>query len=220
MSIGHIIFDCDGVLIDSEPLSMQVDIDLLHENGITISAADAHQRFVGLTFEAMIGMMEEESGRKFPANLSAEKDRRLLALYEAELRPVPGIVAALEAIALPVSVASNSPFDRIVEALRITRLSRFFGTRITTFEHVKHGKPAPDIFIEAARRAASAPGHCLVIEDSVTGVTSAVSAGCRVFGFTGTHHLRADHAGRLEDIGAELVFDRMADLPGLLATLR
>ena len=219
MSIRHVIFDCDGVLIDSEPLSMRVDMELLHENGMPISEQEAHRRFVGLTFEAMIEMMEHEAGVLFPADLLAEKDRRLLALFERELKPVAGIAEALDGIALPVSIASNSPYSRIVEALRITGLTAFFGARITTFEHVARAKPEPDIFIEAARRAGFKPAQCLVIEDSVTGVTSATSAGCRVLGFTGTHHLRGDHGVKLRDIGAEAIFERMADLPRLVAGL-
>ena len=99
-----------------------------------------------------------------------------------------GVHAALEAL-MPqhFSVASNSPCERVEAALRITRLTRFFGNRITTFEHVARGKPEPDVFIEAARRAGYEPEDCIVIEDSVTGVTAAHRAGCRVLGFTGTH---------------------------------
>ena len=215
----HVIFDCDGVLVDSEPLSMEVDIALLRENGVAIGVAEAHRRFVGLTFAAMVALIEADTGRKLPADLSRQKDERLLALYERELKPVPGIRAALEDIRLPLSVASNSPFQRVAEALRITGLTPWFGERIVTFEHVAHGKPEPDIFIEAARRAGQAPAGCVVIEDSVTGVTSAVRAGCTVLGFTGTHQHRGDHGGKLLEIGAVRVFDDMAALPAILAEL-
>jgi beta-phosphoglucomutase-like phosphatase (HAD superfamily) len=102
-------------------------------------------------------------------------------------------------------------------ALRIARLSRFFGNRITTFEHVARAKPAPDVFIEAARRAGYDPGDCIAIEDSVTGVTAAHGAGCVVLGFTGTHPHPAEQARRLAEAGAAGVFAEMRQLPGLVA---
>ena len=221
MRISHIIFDCDGVLVDSEPLSMRVDVEILAENGVTISAAEAHRRFVGKTFAAMITEVERESGKRFPADTSAQKDRRLLELYERELKPVNGMHEALEAIAMaPYSVASNSPRQRVVESLRITGLAPFFGGRITTYENVVRAKPEPDVFIEAAKRAAADPALCLVIEDSVTGVTAAAKAGCPVLGFTGTHHDQASHGRRLRDAGAGIVFHEMAQLPKLVSSFR
>ena len=214
----HVIFDCDGVLVDSEPLSMKIDVEILAENGVVMSEADAHQRFVGKTFAAMLDEIRRDFGVSFPADASEQKDLRLLQLYERELKVVEGIVPALEAL-MPqhFSVASNSPFDRVEAALRITHLTRFFGNRITTFEHVARGKPEPDVFIEAARRAGYAPGDCIVIEDSVTGVTAAHRAGCRVLGFTGTHPHPVEQAGKLLAAGAATTFRAMRDLPGLVA---
>ena len=214
----HVIFDCDGVLVDSEPLSMKIDVEILAENGVVMSEAEAHQRFVGKTFAAMLDEIRRDFGVSFPADASEQKDLRLLQLYERELKVVEGIVPALEAL-MPqhFSVASNSPFDRVEAALRITHLARFFGNRITTFEHVARGKPEPDVFIEAARRAGYAPGDCIVIEDSVTGVTAAHRAGCRVLGFTGTHPHPVEQAGKLLAAGAATTFRAMRDLPGLVA---
>ena len=214
----HFIFDCDGVLVDSEPLSMKVDVEILAENGVVISEEEAHARFVGKTFASMLEEMRQEFGATFPANASADKDVRLLELYERELKAVDGVHEALDAL-MPqhFSVASNSPFDRVEAALRITHLARFFGNRITTFEHVARGKPEPDVFIEAARRAGYPPGDCIVIEDSVTGVTAAHRAGCRVLGFTGTHPHPVEQAGKLLAAGAATTFRAMRDLPGLVA---
>ena len=214
----HVIFDCDGVLVDSEPLSMKIDVEILAETGVVMSEADAHQRFVGKTFAAMLDEIRRDFGVSFPADASEQKDLRLLQLYERELKVVEGIVPALEAL-MPqhFSVASNSPFDRVEAALRITHLTRFFGNRITTFEHVARGKPEPDVFIEAARRAGYPPGDCIVIEDSVTGVTAAHRAGCRVLGFTGTHPHPVEQAGKLLAAGAATTFRAMRDLPGLVA---
>lgn len=214
----HFIFDCDGVLVDSEPLSMKIDVEILAENGIVMSEEEAHRRFVGRTFAAMLDDMAREFGASFPADASRQKDARLLALFERELKVVDGVEAALEAL-MPqhFSVASNSPAERVEAALRITHLTRFFGNRITTFEHVARGKPEPDVFIEAARRAGYAPEDCIVVEDSVTGVTAAYRSGCHVLGFTGTHPHPQEQAKKLREAGARKVFSRMRDLPALVA---
>jgi HAD superfamily hydrolase (TIGR01509 family) len=216
--VAHVIFDCDGVLVDSEPLSMKIDVEILSENGVVMSEAEAHQRFVGKTFAAMLDEIRRDFGVSFPADASEQKDLRLLQLYARELKVVEGVLPALEAL-MPqhFSVASNSPFERVEAALRITHLTRFFGNRITTFEHVARGKPEPDVFIEAARRAGYAPEDCIVIEDSVTGVTAAHRAGCRVLGFTGTHPHPQEQAGKLLAAGAATTFHAMRDLPGLVA---
>jgi HAD superfamily hydrolase (TIGR01509 family) len=217
MNAHHIIFDCDGVLVDSEPLSMKIDVEILAESGVVISEEEAHARFVGKTFAAMIDEMAREHGVSFPLDASAQKDVRLLELYERELTAVAGVHAALDALSPHhFSVASNSPFERVETALRIARLTPYFGSRITTFEHVARGKPDPDVFIEAARRAGYAPEDCIVIEDSVTGVTAAHRARCKVLGFTGTHPHPDRQSEKLKVAGASAVFNRMADLPGIV----
>lgn len=219
MTPAPIIFDCDGVLVDSEPLSMRVDVEILSENGVVMSLDEAHHRFVGKTFAAMLDEVEREFGVRFPPDASADKDRRLLDLFARELQPVPGVKQAMSAIGGRFSVASNSPAERVAEALRITGLAAFFDSRITTFEHVKRGKPAPDVFIEAARRENAAPSQCIVIEDSVTGVTAAATAGCRTLGFVGTHPEPALQAERLKKAGAVKVFETMDVLPRLVSEI-
>lgn len=215
-----LIFDCDGVLVDSEPLSMKIDVEILAESGVIISEAEAHARFVGKTFAAMLDEMAREHGAHFPADASAQKDLRLLQLYERELRAVDGMREALEALnPHHFSVASNSPCERVEAALRITHLSPFFGNRITTFEHVANGKPAPDVFLEAARRAGYRPEDCIVVEDSVTGVTAAHRAGCKVLGFTGTHPHPDEQSPKLIAAGAASTFHAMRDLPALVQSI-
>ncbi len=217
MARHHIIFDCDGVLVDSEPLSMKIDVEILAENGVVMSEHEAHARFVGKTFAAMIDEVESEFGVRFPADASARKDQRLLLLYERELQVVEGVAVALREIGQrQYSVASNSPAERVAAALRITGLTPFFGGRITTFEHVARPKPEPHVFVEAARRAGYRPQDCIVIEDSVTGVTAAHAAGCTVLGFTGTYPVRDEHAGKLLAAGARCAFNHMATLPNLV----
>jgi HAD superfamily hydrolase (TIGR01509 family) len=208
----HIIFDCDGVLVDSEPISMRIDVELMAEHGFEIPLAEAHRRFVGKTFEAMLHEIEAESGLRFPADFQAQKDQRILETFERELKAVAGVSEALSAVALPKSVASNSPRDRVVASLRIAAIDHHFGGRIVTPIDVKHPKPAPDVFIAAARRAGHEPQQCIAVEDSATGVTAAVAAGCRVLGFVGTHEHPREHAERLTALGAHQVFHHMREL--------
>ena len=218
--IKHIIFDCDGVLVDSEPLSMRADVELLARHGVSITAEEAHHRFVGLTFETMQATLERDLGRALPPTLRAEKDRLLLELYQKHLREVPGVRKVLHLLGGVPGIASNSPRDRVVVALALTGLQDFFEHRITTYEEVRLGKPAPDIYIRAAEKAGAEPGDCLVIEDSLTGATAALRAGCQVFGFTATHMNPERHGEALRQIGVETVFHGMDDLPGLVAERR
>ena len=219
MTIRHIIFDCDGVLIDSEEISMAVDRALLAENGVHLSEGDMHRRFVGKTFTAMISEIETQYGRVMPADLEARKDVIMLEAYARDLKPVAGVPAMLEAVTLPKSIGTNGPRARAMQALRLLKIGHHFDERMTTFEDVKNGKPAPDIYLLAAKRAGFAPSDCAVVEDSVTGVAAAVAAGCVTFGFTGSQVHRSEHALKLVELGAHVVFDDMAKLPGLLAKL-
>ena len=216
MPIEHVIFDCDGVLIDSEAISMNIDTALLAESGVAMSVEEAHRRFVGLTFEAMIEAVESEFRIKLPDDISAKKDRRMIEAYRRELKPVAGARDALAAIALPKSVGTNGPRARAIEALEITGLWNFFDS-ITTFEDVANGKPSPDIYLKAAERAGCRPERCVVVEDSAAGVAAGVAAGCRVFAFTGTAHDPAVQAAKLLGLGAEFATARMEDIAGMIA---
>jgi HAD superfamily hydrolase (TIGR01509 family) len=209
-----VIFDCDGVLVDSEPLSMRADVMLLAQHGITISEAEAHNRFVGTTFQAMLDMMTEQFGTVFPPGLHAVKNTMVEALYRSELKIVPGVVDVLEALkarGLSISIGSNSPKKRVELAVELVGIADRFD-RIVSYEDVTNGKPAPDIFLQAAELAGAAIDQCLVIEDSITGVTAAVAAGIRTIGFTGTHGHPEQHAKDLLRAGADVVTTRMSDI--------
>ena len=210
--ISHVIFDCDGVLIDSEKISMDVDIALLAQNGIDLSEAEMHHRFVGTTFEAMVMELESEYKRSLPPDLSARKDGMMLDLYRRDLKPVRGVIPMLNKLKLPKSIGTNGPRARAVEALRMTGLEPFFGDRLTTYEDVQNGKPAPDIYLLATKRAGFKPAHCLVVEDSVTGATSALAAGCSVVGFTGVAHDPVAKAKELRKLGVSHVVQDMSEL--------
>src|SRR5262245_66628919 len=127
---NHVILDCDGVLVDSEPLSMEIDRDILAENGIDMTVAEVGAQFIGLTFEAFVEKVESDYRIKLPRDVRADKNRRLLALYEKKLTAAPGIHATLSGMRLPMSVASNSPRHRVEAALRIAGLSPALGDRL------------------------------------------------------------------------------------------
>ncbi len=219
MRFKHIIFDCDGVLIDSEEISMRTDQTLLAECGVHITEVEMHRRFVGKTFQAMIDEIEAERGVTLPGDLEARKDDVMVEAYKRDLKAISGVAEALAAIDLPKSIGTNGPRARALLALQVTGLISYFGDRLTTFEDVENGKPFPDVYLLAAKRAGFLPYECIVVEDSLTGVTAAVAAGCYTIGFTGAHLHRTEHALQLAELGAAQVFDDMADLPGIIRSL-
>jgi HAD superfamily hydrolase (TIGR01509 family) len=218
MTPRHIIFDCDGVLVDSEPISMRADVEILKHHGFTISEREAHERFVGKTFQAMLDDIAAKEGVSFPPGLSDQKNRMMEELYLTELRIVPGVIDVLNHLKrkdIGVSIGSNSPRARVELALKLTGITRYFSA-ITSVADVAEGKPAPDIFLRAAEIAGVAPTDCMVVEDSTTGVTAAVAAKMRTLGFVGTHHEPDRHAGALKKLGAFAVLKRMDSLPNYL----
>jgi HAD superfamily hydrolase (TIGR01509 family) len=218
VTLKHVIFDCDGVLVDSEPLSMRADVMLLAQHGITISEAEAHNRFVGTTFQAMLDMMTDQFGIVFPPDLHAVKNVIVEDLYRNELKIVPGVADVLDALkakGLTLSIGSNSPKKRVALAVELVGIADRFD-RIVSFEDVAKGKPAPDIFLRAAELAGVAIDECLVVEDSLTGVTASVAAGIRTIGFTGTHGHAEQHAKDLKRVGADVVIGGMGELLRLL----
>ena len=218
LKLKHIIFDCDGVLVDSETLSMRADVSLLQQYGFTITEQEAHHRFVGKTFEAMLDEISAQSGVRFPSGLSHQKDRLLETMFRSDLRMVNGVTGVLLELqkrGITFSVASNSPKERVALALRLTGITRFFMS-ITTFEDVDNAKPAPDVYLRAVTKSGFASGQCAVVEDSTTGVISAVAANLKTFAFTGTHHDPQSHANAVLALGAHIAFETMSELPGLL----
>jgi HAD superfamily hydrolase (TIGR01509 family) len=214
----HIVFDCDGVLVDSEPLSAAIDRELLAEAGIHYSLEEMTALTVGYSMAHLIRRIEELHGLMLRADFAQEKDRRLFRRYETELRPIAGIAEAIEAIDLPRSIASNSSRERVAQALRVNGLARHFDGAIHAVEDVANPKPAPDLYLRAAQFGGVRPEECLVVEDSVAGVTAATAAGCAVIGFTGSCHDR-DHDKALRSAGARLAVAQMSDLRAAIAAL-
>lgn len=215
-----VVFDFDGVLVDSENLSNQVLASVLTALGYPLSAADSHRRFTGLNVRAVREAVEGDWGRtlspQFEAMVREQSHRRIVS----ELRMVAGADALLRRLEGPRCIASNSGPLWIEAALRATGLDIFFRPEIRfSAAHVARGKPAPDLFIHAATSMAADPAACVVIEDSVHGVRGALTAGMRVLGFTGASHIAAGHDAVLREAGVEAVFDDLTRLPDILRRL-
>ncbi len=212
MSWELVIFDCDGVLVDSEPASNQVLARVLSEIGLPTRYEDALRTYKGRSWQACLALVEERLGRPPPADLSERFRRRVLDEFRAGLEPVPHVSGALDEIRAPVCVASSSDPERLRTSLAVTGLLARFEGRLFSATEVEHGKPAPDLFLRAARALDARPQRCAVVEDSPLGVEAALAADMTPFGFAGTP--TAD-AAALAAAGAR-VFDDMRELPRLL----
>ncbi len=216
MRFDLVIFDCDGVLIDSELLSIRADQECLAECGIELSIEEILDRYTGISFADVVADLEARHG-PLPADFAERRRRRLWPLFESELRAIPGVTAVIEALNCPACVASSGRPDRLRHALSLVGLYDRFHPNIFSAVDVARGKPAPDLFLYAAERMGVMPARCVVIEDSLPGVTAAVAAGMTVIGYVGASHCRPGDAARLAAQGAVAVIDDMAQLPPMLA---
>lgn len=201
-----LILDCDGVLVDSEPLSARVEFELFTELGFTLQPQDA-DRFVGMSLKDAMGLLEGEQGRKFPPNTPQLMEERLEKLFRKELQPTAGIISFLQGYSGRRCVASSSSLKRLAFTLQITGLYSMLAPHIFSSQQVARGKPAPDLFLWAAQQMGVAPYHCLVVEDSLLGVQAAVAAGMPVVGFVGGGHCGPAHRQALRQAGASNVYD-------------
>ena len=212
-----LIFDCDGVLVDSEPLAMRLLLETLAGEGVAIEADSAYRRFLGKDMAAIADAIGEEFGAGLSQPALDAMHGRLYESFRRELKPMPGIVAALQGLRLPCCVASSSSAERIRLALDVTGLRARFEPNIFSAAMVARGKPAPDLFLFAAGRMGVAPAACVVIEDSPSGVEAAQRAGMAVFAFAGGAHAeREGHREALMALKPLLIFDDMLKLPALL----
>lgn len=211
-----LILDCDGVLVDSELIAARVAAECFTAAGAPISVEQMIDRFAGVKATKVTELVFAEHGVTPPADATERRRVAIMAALEHELTAVPGVDAALSAIALDKCVASSSHPDRIALSLKVTGLDRHFGGAIFSSFMVEHGKPAPDLFLLAADRMGVAAADCIVVEDSVAGVTAGKAAGMRVIGFTGGGHCRPGHGERLAAAGADDIIAEMAGLPAAL----
>jgi HAD superfamily hydrolase (TIGR01509 family) len=210
-----LILDCDGVVVDSEPIVMRILVEMLHELGVSIEAEEANERFIGTTFARTLELIAELVGGPVPEDFVPNYRDRTFAALETELKPVPGIEAALDQIAIPYCVASNGPHEKMRKTLGITSLLPRFEGRMFSSADVARGKPFPDLFLHAACHFSVPPSACLVIEDSASGIAAALAAGMAVYGFCG-----AKDGKELLAAGAHGVLRHMSELPDLAAGAR
>jgi HAD superfamily hydrolase (TIGR01509 family) len=209
-----VIFDCDGVLVDSEPIAIRIDVEMLAEVGLPMSEAEVIERFVGRSPEVILAETEARLGHRLPDDWFERAEARIRKAYLTELAPVDGIVEALEGIDLPVCVASSSGHDSLRFKLELTGLYGRFEGRIFSAAEVENGKPAPDLFLHAAARMGVDPSGCAVVEDSRYGVEAARAAEMNVLGYSG-----GVTPGHVLEGPRTIVFDDMRELPRLLEGL-
>jgi HAD superfamily hydrolase (TIGR01509 family) len=213
-----VIFDCDGVLVDSELLSAKVLMEQLADIGIDLSFDDFRQYFLGKKFAVAVAQLTERTQKKLPENFQSLYFEKLLSLFESELLPMTGVQHVLETMSIDFCVASSSIPPRLECALRVTELQSYFGSRVYSAAHVKNAKPAPDLFLHAAHVQRVAPERCLVIEDSEMGVMAANAAGMDVWHFIGGAHINAGHM-LSDDLHVAKVVGDMAKLQELFAQI-
>ncbi|MFY7760924.1 HAD family hydrolase [Aquidulcibacter sp.] len=209
-----VIFDCDGVLVDSESIANEVGAAWISELGWQMDAAEARARFLGLSDAAMFAVIEQRIGRAITAEEIAQNHERITARFEAELQAIPSValvLADLAARAIPMAVASSGERTKIFANLAKVGLLGYFGDQISSATEVAEAKPSPDVYLLAARKAGYAPCDCLAIEDSPNGVLAAVRAGMYVIGFA-----RETPASALVDAGAHRIALTMPEILELL----
>ncbi|HEY7467526.1 MAG TPA: HAD family phosphatase [Dehalococcoidia bacterium] len=208
-----VIFDCDGVLVDAEAGSDAIVSSLLAEMGIDLRPAEVHRRTQGVSDRDMWLMFARDFGKPMPASLKAKYREREAAFLRENAAAIPGVETVLRTLAeraQPMCVASSGTKAKMRISLGVTGLARYFGGNVFSASQVRHGKPAPDLFLFAAGQMAVPPAECVVVEDSLTGVHAGVAAGMRVLAFS-----RTVPESELEHAGGH-VFRKIEELPALL----
>ena len=211
------IFDCDGVLVDSELIALDVLSQMMGEFGVPMSIVQCEDAFMGMHIADIIRSIEGRIGRGLPSDEGSRMRVRMIDRFKRELQPVVGVADMLRRLDGARCVASSSDVERVALTLALTGLDGFFGVHIFSGTEVPRGKPAPDLFLHAAATMGFAPADCVVVEDAVAGVRAGIAAGMRVIGFTGGSHTNASHAARLREAGAATVVAHMSALPAALA---
>ncbi|HEX3709551.1 MAG TPA: HAD-IA family hydrolase [Pseudolabrys sp.] len=215
-----VIFDCNGVLVDSEPLATAIVSQEFMRAGFALTPDVVARYFTGRRPSDMFAEVEIAAGRKLPSDFAATVAAATLRRFRSELRATRHIAHALSWLRGPKSVASSSSIDRIRVSLETTDLIRFFDPYLFSANEVRNGKPAPDLFLHVAAKVRVHPKECLVVEDSAVGVAAAVAAGMTVIGFVGGSHAGTKLGGHLRAAGARAVISDMRALKGAIMDLR
>jgi HAD superfamily hydrolase (TIGR01509 family) len=215
-----IIFDFDGVLADSEVLSNSVIADLVSEFGVPTTLEDAYRTFMGKRLVEVIATIERVIGRKLPDDFAEAYQARTFAAFRRGLKPIEGAREFVEAWGdVPNCIASSSSPERLALSLEVLDMAALFEGRVFSASNVARGKPHPDIFLHAAEQLGIAAADCIVIEDSVGGVTAARAAGATAIGFTAAGHIQPGHDARLREAGADHVAASFAELDRIVRPL-
>jgi HAD superfamily hydrolase (TIGR01509 family) len=216
-----VIFDCDGVLVDSEMIALGQTRRALGQAGLKLTHAEAMERFLGLSLDSIVQKAEADLAVDLPAHFRDDLTRDILASFQRDLKGVADVETAVAGLDCPVCVASSSSLERIRLALTVVGYDRLFEPHVFSASMATRGKPHPDLFLYAARQMGANPDRCLVIEDSVPGIEAATSAGMVAFGFVGGSHFSDLAQGtRLREAGASLIFDDMRRLPEIVSRRR
>ncbi len=218
-SFDLVIFDCDGVLIDSEIISARMLVDALAGFGVQIDLPYVAQHFLGRSYPTVMAQIRSEFGLDLPPEFEDSYRSRLMAAFEVALKVMPDVTGVLTTLALPWCVATSSSPRRAARSLEIAGLSHLVGDGLFTATMVARGKPAPDLFLHVAAVRGVAPARCLVIEDSLNGVRAGLAAGMTVWRFTGGSHLAGQSLDAPDDARAALHFASFADFFDLHPTL-
>lgn len=214
-----IIFDCDGVLVDSEPLSMRTLVAAIGAQGLEVTIETAYRDYLGRSLASISSSLRDSHG--IPLREAALESMRhdLYALYRKELHANPGVAEVLDTIGIPFCVASSSSIERVRLSLEITGLLPSFGDRIFSSSMVARGKPAPDLFLHVAKTLGARPERCVVVEDSPAGITAARAANMTVFGYLGGTHIEPGGLrAAVTALEPDAIFDDMRLLPDLVSS--
>jgi len=215
-----IIFDCDGVLVDSELIASQMLSEHLSSMGIHMTATHCRNRFTGKSIQSVVEWVATHHSHALPSDFEETLKVRDRAAFVEHLKPIKGIHEVLKKITAATCVASSGSLDKIKLSLGICELENYFSGRLFSASQVSNGKPAPDLFLHAAKAINTKTADCIVIEDSVAGVTAAKKAGMVCFGFYGGSHALTDtYRNNLLSAGADQAFERMVDLPQMIEAL-
>jgi HAD superfamily hydrolase (TIGR01509 family) len=216
---GLVIFDCDGVLVDSEHIGARIWSECLRAEGFPITLEDLRESS-GISGAALAEMIRRRFGRPLPEGFMQATRAKIMSAFTDELRAIEGISELLLSLTTRLCVASNSHLDRVRHSLEVTGLLQFFEPHVFSAIMVERGKPAPDLFLFAAQQLNVSPADCLVIEDSVHGITAAQAAGMEVVGFCGGSHCQTGHSERLIGAGCKRVFARMNEIGEFFRSLK